>query len=396
MDTRIRTCRRLRFTQKAIESLPPHDPGSPSREAEYSDMEVVGLRVVVGKAGRKFFDFRYRFNKRKRVMRIGEFPSVSLKEARERAHECKNLIWRGADPLVERGRRAATVTVAEFTKEYMEHAKANKRTWRTDEGKLKKDLIPLWGRLPLPSITTRDVQFLYSRIRTQNSPTYANRYLALVHRMFVLAIQWGHLPDAKNPASGIRKYRENASRERFLTRDEIERFLAALDARPERMTANAIKFLLFTGMRRGEGIGLRWEDVDIERATVFLPRTKSGKSRTVVMNVLAKAILEEMLALRAGDHEYVFPGKKPGTHLAEPRKTFENAKAEAGLENLHLHDLRHTFASIAVQNGASLYEVQKLLGHASSQMTQRYAHLADASLRAVSDGVAHEISHASE
>jgi integrase len=395
MDGQVRECRRFRFTQKAIESLPQQPPDARSREAEYSDVEVVGLRVIVSKTGRKFFDFRYRFNKRKRVLRVGEFPSVSLKDARQRVHEYKNGLSRGIDPLIERGNLVSAISFAEFAdKEFMPYAKANKRSWKTDLGKLKNDLIPLWGKLPLSAISTRDVQGLYSRVRTENSPTYANRYLALIGRMFTLAIQWGHLPDGKNPTRGIKKYRENGARERFLARDEIDRLLAALDARPERATANAIKFLLFTGMRRGEAIGLKWENVDLEKATVFLPKTKSGKTRTVMLNVLAKSVLEEMAALRTKGHPYVFPGKTSKTHLAEPRKTFENVKSAAGLDNLHLHDLRHTFASLAINQGASLYEVQKLLGHASSQMTQRYAHLADESLRAVTDDVAKEITHA--
>ncbi len=396
MNTESKKCRRFRFTQKAIESLPTPPPDARAHQDEYSDIDVVGLRVVVGRNGRKFFDYRFRRNMRKRAIRIGEFPAVSLKEARERANEFKNMLWRGLDPAVERRKMVTAVTFAEFTKEDLEHAKANKRTWKGDEQKIRRELIPAWGRLTLAAITAKDVQTMHNRLGTQSSPAHANRHLALVHRIFSLAVQWGHLPpEHRNPAQSVRKFRENNARERYLSRDELERFLKALDARPERATANAVKLLLFTGMRRGEAISLRWEHVDMERGTLFLARTKSGKSRTVVLNDLAKGVVAEMAAARNGS-PYVFPGKNPGTHLAEPRKTFENAKAEAGLENFHLHDLRHTFASIAVQNGASLYEVQKLLGHASSQMTQRYAHLADDSLRAVTNGVADRISQGTD
>jgi integrase len=397
MDRPTKECKRFRFTQKTIESLPAPAPGGKAHQAEYSDIEVVGLRVVVGPNGRKFFDYRFRYNMRKRAMRIGEFPAVSLKEARERANEFKNMLWRGIDPAVERRKRITALTFAEFAKAYLEHAKARKRTWKNDEQKLRRELIPAWGRLPLSAITGRDVQAVHNRIGTQSSPAHANRHLALIHRLFALAVDWGHLPpDHRNPAQSIRKFRENNARERYLSGEEIARFIAALDARPERVTANAIKLLLFTGMRRGEAISLKWDCVDRERGTLFLPLTKSGKSRTVVLNSLALGVIDEMAEMRVKGHPYVFPGKNRGEHLAEPRKTFEGVRDALGLGDLHLHDLRHTFASVAVQNGASLFEVQKLLGHASSQMTQRYAHLGDASMRAVTDGVAAQMSRQQE
>lgn len=192
MDTSTRPCTRFRFTQRAIECLPPHPPDAPAREAEYSDVEVVGLRVVVSKTGRRFFDLRYRFRHRKRVIRIGEFPSVSLKDARTRAHEYKNLLSRGIDPLAAREEQVDAMTFGAFAEgEYLPYAKANKRSWKTDQGKIRNDLVPLWGKLALSAVSTKDVQSLYTRVRTQHSASYANRYLALIQRMFTLAIQWG-------------------------------------------------------------------------------------------------------------------------------------------------------------------------------------------------------------
>jgi hypothetical protein len=144
-------------------------------------------------------------------------------------------------------------------------------------------------------------------------------------------------------------------------------------------------------MRCGEALSLQWSNVDLERGVAFLPKMKSGRSRQVILNELASMLLRELPEKRVGDNPFVFPGRKPGAHMAEPRRTFEKVKRAAKLGNLRVHDLRHTFASIAVQNGASLYEVQKLLGHSSSVMTQRYSHLSDDGLRAVTNGVASQI-----
>ena len=140
---------------------------------------------------------------------------------------------------------------------------------------------------------------------------------------------------------------------------------------------------------------MQFQDVDLERGVAFLPKTKGGRSRQVILSDLAKVILGEMLERRVGEHPFVFPGSRPGTHMAEPRRVFEKVKEMARIDKaLRCHDLRHTFASIAVQGGASLYEVQKLLGHSTSAMTQRYSHLTNDGLRAVTNGVGSQIASA--
>jgi len=396
MDTETRPRGRLRLSQKMIEALPPNPPDARRREVEIADADAVGLRISVSKGGRKFWDFRYRYNLRKRVMRLGEWPGMSLQDARDRARECRNLLYRGIDPATEREKRAAVMTFGDFVEqEYLPFARANKKSAQDDANKLKRDLVPLWGRMPLSAISTKDVQSLCTRIRTEASPTYANRYYSLIHRIFNLAILWGKL-EGRNPAKGVAKAKESTGRERFLSKDEIERFAAALDAcRETDFAAQAfLRLLLVTGVRCGEALSLQWRDIDLEQGFAFLPKTKSGRSRQVILNDLGKNVLREMLERRVGDHPFVFPGNRAGTHMAEPRRVFEKVKESAKIGSLRLHDLRHTFASIAVQNGASLYSVQRLLGHANATVTARYAHLDDKGLRAVTDGVANRIGKA--
>jgi len=382
-----------------IESLPPNPPDARCREREIADLDAVGMRISVSKGGRKFFDYRYTHNGRKRCLRLGEWPGMSLQDARGRARECRDMLYRGIDPATERERRVNVMTFGEFIeKEYLPFARANKKSVRDDVNKLKRDLLPAWGKLPLTSITTKDVQALCTRIRTESSPTFMNRYYSLIHRIFNLAILWGKL-DGRNPAKGVAKAKESAGRERFLSKEEIERFCAALDTcRETDFAAQAfLRLLLVTGVRCGEALSLQWRDVDLERGVAFLPKTKSGRSRQVILNGLAQEVLREMLERRTDEsNPFVFVGSRPGTHMVEPRRVFEKVKVDANLGSLRLHDLRHTFASVAVQNGASLYEVQKLLGHSSSAMTQRYSHLTENGLRAVSNGVASRISNTSE
>ena len=325
------------------------------------------------------------------MQRLGEFPSVGLKEARNRAHDIKNRIAKGEDPAAAREQQTAMPTLAEFAvNDYLPFAKQHKKSWHDDEIRLNKEIIPRLGKMKLDAIGARDVQHMHTALKQTHAPATANRYLSLTQRLFSLANQWGIVE--KNPARFVKKYKENNARERYLSQDEIARFLAALDGLENRAIAAGLKFLLVTGLRKNEAFKLEWCNVNREAGTVFLAKTKSGKPRTVILNALAREVIEEMWAARKGEHPFVFPGKRHGQPVANPQKPFEEACTKAKLDKaLRCHDLRHSFASLAINSGASLYDVQHLLGHASSAMTARYAHLQDASVRRATEQVAQQI-----
>ena len=178
---------------------------------------------------------------------------------------------------------------------------------------------------------------------------------------------------------------ENNQSQRFLSIDEAKRLWAVLGTEQNQIAAKAIKLMLLTGVRREEALQARWEDIDQERLLWNLPITKSGRQRFVMLSETALAVINELPGRSCG--HYLFPGAKPGKPLNNARKCFQRALKVAGLTHLRIHDLRHTFASLAINNGASLYEVQHLLGHASNKTTQRYAHLASDNLRVASNRV---------
>jgi integrase len=365
--------RRFRFSNAALEALPPHDPDSPSREAEYSDTEVVGLRMLVSKSGRRFFYFRYRFRGRKRALRVGEFPSVSLKDARQKCHEAKAVLARDMDPAAEREERLGIPTFAAYAVDYLAWARQHKRSWRDDESRINLELVPRFGKLTLDAITPRDIQRMHAEIRERTSNSTANRYLGLMGRMYSLANEW-QVYD-KNPAHRVKKVPENAPRERFLSREEMGRLLEALDASPSRSAADALKFLILTGLRKNEALQLEWKRVNLSDGTVYLAQTKSGKPRTVVLNTPARELLQQRWEAREGDHPYVFPGRLVGQPVNNPQKAFDEALTKAKIEgNVVIHTLRHSFASLAINAGATLYDVSKLLGHSTTATTTRYAH----------------------
>lgn len=304
--------------------------------------------------------------------RLGEFPSVGLKEARQRCHEAKGQLARDIDPAAERETRLGIPVFADFAKDYLAWAKQHKRSWRDDESRLNLELVPRFGKRTLDAITPRDIQLMHTQIRERTSNSTGNRYLGLLGRMYSLANEW-QVYD-KNPAHRVKKVAENPARERFLSREEINRLVEALDASPSRAAADALKFLIYTGLRKTEALELEFSRVNREDGTVFLAHTKNGKPRTVVLNTPARELIERRWAAREDDHPYVFPGRLQGQHVVNPQKVFEEACAAAKIEGVVIHSLRHTFASLAVNSGVSLYEVSKLLGHSTTQTTTRYAH----------------------
>lgn len=399
-EYRPNTSRKFPFTKRAIEALPAHDPASPSRETEYADAECTGLHLRVSKNGRRFFQHRYRFLGRKMCLSLGEFPAVSVQDARQRVNEQKALLARDKDPAVERGKVRADLTFAEFAEQhYLPHARAHKATWDDDKNQIERRLNPVLGRLRLQAITPRDVAQVHAREKERTTASTANHLLTTLRRMLNLAVKWGLLE--KNPAADQEKFKEGPLRERYLSREELPRFLRALDEEDDRLSVAALRMLLFTGCRREEVLSLKWEQVRMDEGRLFLPKTKNGRSRTVHLNAKAKEVLQDLQERRGQEErtsgsEYVFPSRK-GTrkgYIYDLRKPFEKACAVAGVENFRVHDLRHTFASMAVSSGADLYAVQRLLGHQDIAMTQRYAHLAADDLKRATEGVAEMLDQA--
>lgn len=386
--------RQIRFSKKTLDALPPCPVDARTKESEYSDTEVAGLRIQVNRLGRKRFLLRYTFAGAKRSMKLGDYPLIDATQARQKALECRSQLARGIDPQVElRAEQQAALTLRAFVEQYyLPHAYATKRSAKADESRLRLHILPEFGEQALNTISSYSLQEFHNRKKAQLCPASANRMLEIIKRVYSLAIIWEQLD--KNPAKGIRLHQENNRRQRYLSHDELRRFLAALDSEHNRSAADAFRFLLATGTRREETLQARWEHVDLEQRRLFLPHTKSGKSRHVYLNDTALAILLQRPHIPG--NPFVFAGKLPGQGINNPSRAFKRVLERAQIKGFRLHDLRHSAASLAINSGASLYEVQHLLGHASgSTTTARYAHLSNDRMNQVSNQIAHILQAAS-
>ena len=379
---------RFRFTQRTIEQLPAHRVDSPSRTAEYSDSEATGLRLLVSKSHppRKMFLFRFTQHGRKRALKIGEYPALSLPEARKKVLEWRADLDRGIDPALVREHLRNMPTFADFAyQEYMPFATANKRSANSDLSKLKTHLVPRFGGRRLNEIGVRDEQTYLGQLKQTHSPATVNRHLSVLSSLLGCAVQWSVLD--KNPCIGIAKVAENNAQQRFLSPQEIGQLYRVMAEQSHRsdMTVAALKLLLLTGTRKNEALRARWEHVDLARGIWLLPHTKNGKAHYVMLNDEAKLLLEGLPRLASSP--WVFPGRNPAQPLVEVRRCLNRLSQAAGISPLRVHDLRHSFASLCAQSGASLLQIRGLLNHSSSASTQRYVHLTTDDLRAASQNM---------
>jgi len=392
--------RKFKFNKRQLDSLPPTPQSSRSKETEYTDELCSGLKLIINRQGRKRFLFRYTYNRVKKSIQLGEYPALDINTARQIANEHKREIALGNDPKAIRDEKRNVLTFQEFSElHYLPYAMMNKLTAKSDAGSLKLHFYPKWGKKPLTEIGQQDIQKLLDGLLEGRKPATVNRLRSLILRMFRLAMEWGFVD--KNPGQYIRKLKENNVRQRFLSRQEVSAFIKACNEESNRTQANALKFALLTGMRIGEITGSKWDCLTVDddgNWSLFLPHTKSGLSRTVLLNHLAKEVMNDQRRFQVKGNPYIFAGDAEGRPIAHPKKAFARIKAAAGItDNFRIHDLRHSFASILINSGnATLYDVQHLLGHQSPQTSTRYAHLASSRLREVSANVAElvgDVSH---
>lgn len=218
--------------------------------------------------------------------------------------------------------------------------------------------------------------YISARRRAGSSSPTIQRHLATLSSIFSRAIGWGWITE--NPVKTIdkRAIPEARPRVRYLTRAEYRRLLAAAAPHLKPILETAA----LTGMRAEEILSLTWPQVDLDRREITLTRTKTGAPRVVPLSREAVAVF--VTTPRHMRSRWVFHDPLTGDRYRKVKTGFHGACRRAGIEEFRFHDLRHTFASWAVQSGMDLYRLSRILGHATTQMTQRYAHLATADLHA--------------
>ena len=268
---------------------------------------------------------------------------------------------------------------------YLPHIRLRKRSWRVDERIARQHLSPTFGARELADIQRHEVEdWLHGLASSGLAPATCNRILAVFKTICSLAVMRGLLPTGQSPCAGVSPFKIHAQRERYLSRDEAQRLMRALE-KSDRPEAFAIRLLLLTGARKSEVLKARWEHVRLDLRLLIVPLSKSGKPRHIPLSDEAITVIRSIP--RQQGNPWLFPGHAPGKPLSDLYLLWNRLRRELGLADVRIHDLRHTFASFLVNAGHSLYEVQKLLGHGDPRTTMRYTHLGQASLVAAAQTV---------
>ena len=361
------------------------------------DSEIKGFGARCRPSGAKDYVLKMRVGGRQRWITIGRHGSPwTPQTARDEALRLLAVRAAGGDPASDRDRHKAGSTVADlgarFLNEYVAgHCKP--RTAEEYHRAVDRCINPVLGKHRVSDLSRVDVSALHHKLCDR--PYQANRCLAVLSKMMNLAEQWELRPDGSNPTKHVRKYKE-IKRERYLRMEELQRLGQTLGEAQTTGTESpfalaAIALLILTGARLTEILTLRWTEVDLARQVLRLPDLKTG-AKTIYLSDAATDLLRTVP--RIAGNPYVIAGNKTGARLVNLQKPWRRIHAFAGLDDVRIHDLRHSFASVAAGAGLSLPVIGKLLGHSQPITTARYAHLAADPVRTASNVVGSAIAAA--
>jgi integrase len=376
-----------KLNKRAIDALK-----SEAKDYFVWDSQIAGFGVRVMPSGTKTYQAQYRMGGRTRRVSLGAHGKITVDEARRLAKDVMGQVAMGENPAEEIALDRRAPTVASLCDRFFkDHAAERCKPSTQGEYRRALDLFikPEIGSFKVIDVERKDIAALHHKYR--ETPYQANRILQVLSKMFNMAEIWGLRPDGSNPCRHVPKFREE-KRERYLSLQELQRLGEVLseaesDGSESVHVVGAIRLLILTGCRLGEIQTLQWDF--IKDTGMELPDTKTG-ARRIPLPAPARAVLSALP--RTPGNPYVIEGKLENSHITDLQHPWRRIRKRAGLDDVRLHDLRHTYASNAVSSGMPIQMVGRLLGHSQIQTTMRYAHLADDPVRRAAEENANRLS----
>jgi integrase len=385
------TSKKFKFTPSKLNAIPPHDPNSRATNNEVSDTEVVGLKLLISKSGGKSFLLRYvsPITRKKTSISLNRWSDIDLPTVRNKARKLKVQIADGIDPKLERDQKFndRMPNLHDFFFDtFLELAKQKKKSWRDDEARFTlhcKDL----HQLPIDQITGNHLQQLQLKMLNSKykgkkyAPATADRVIALMKSILKQAYK---LLDIRYIGDKVSLINPDNKRMRYLDVNETSALIRSSRDYYCRFKGNFISLLFLMGCRDKELRTRKWEEIDLKDGKMFVPDTKNGISMTVYLTPLMIELFRELQPLKKRGNPYVFPGRKEGEYISQPRNAFKLIKERAGIHNPNevcFHVGRHSVATNLIENGVDLLTVQKLLNHKDISSTQRYVKHSEQKLR---------------
>ena len=363
------------------------------KDQVYWDDELKGFGIRIRVSGKKYYIVQTRHNGRQRKYTIGPHGPITCEQARAKALEVLSLLKSGKDPIEANAKLRRSLTMKQLGEKFLtEYVPLHCKPSTQKEYKRNVELFinPAIGKKKVLEIVRKDITKLH--MEYAQIPYQANRTLGVLSKMFNLAEIWEMRPDYSNPCLHVKKYKE-VKRDRFLSLEEYKRLGEALLSCEEKgsetaSAINAVWLLMMTGCRLGEIQTLKWEYINFKTSEFRLPDSKTGAKVVYV----GSAVIERLKKIaRNVDNPYVIIGKKTGSHLSDLQHPWRRIRAIANLEDVRLHDLRHSYASSGLMVGEGLPVIGKLLGHSQLQTTERYAHLANDPIKSAAEKISERI-----
>jgi len=378
----------IRITKRNVDALAATD-----EYKEYFDDTLKGFGVRVRKTGRKTYFVKGRERGRQRRITIGAHGTITTEQARKKAMVILSALTQDQNPTADKDvyRNAPTMKLLceRFMSDYVpHHCKASTAA----EYKRSVDIFitPMLGTKLVTELERSDIVDFHHGMR--GTPYQANRTLGVLSVMFSQAETWGMRTEFSNPCRGVKKFREE-KRERFLSATELARLGEALEDEEEFASSAVacVRLLLLTGCRLSEIQKLEWRYVDLTHQMIALPDSKTGK-KPVYLGASAVKVFKKIE--RIDGNPYVITGRIEGQYLTDMQKPWRRIRKAANLDDVRLHDLRHTFASNGIAIGEGLPIIGNLLGHTQPQTTARYTHLANHHAIAAADRISESVASA--
>lgn len=355
------------FTKTSLQQLP-----LPNKQlAYYKDEKEKGLSLYITKKGIITFFVRKRVNGIDERILLGNFPTMTIENARKKILEVRVRVAQGQNPNEDKRKIRAEITFGEMFVQFMErYSKPFKRSWKYDEREVNR-FLSHWFKRKASQISKQEIHKLHEQICTENGLYQANRILERISSIYNKLIEWGW--EGLNPTKGIKKFKEN-SRDRFINPDELPRFLESLEQEENETIKDYVYTSLLTGARKSNVLAMRWNELCFIRNEWRIPETKNGEPLVIPLVSTVIEILKKRKENNTNS-EYVFPGIGSKGFLQDPKKGWKRILRRAGIKDLRVHDIRRTMGSYQAITGASLSIIGKSLGHKSQHATQIYARL---------------------
>ena len=378
----------MKLTNEVIESLicPPE-----KKHLEVFDEVLRGFYVDVLPSGRMTYRVRYWQNSKKCLQSIGNARTMTVEQARSLAHAAvQEIKQKSVVTKISTGLTGHTLN-SFLVEKYLPYVQSYKRSWKSDVSMIKTHIAPNLGRLVMCKVSAFDITNFIETMKHKNLASGTiNRALVLLRYAYKLAQRWQEPGVNLNVWLSIKQLKVDNRIERYLTPEQSANLLHHVKDSLNPQLVFIVAFLIYTGARKREVLEAKWSDINFDQGSWKISKNKSNKVRHVP---LSEGALETLSAvrdkstcqhsgLRVNQNDFIFANPSTGKPFSSFFYSWDKARTQAGMADLRVHDLRHSFASFLVNAGRSIYEVKELLGHADIKTTSRYAHLSQESLKA--------------